>query len=153
MMVETDDFEIEQQKKIGIFFAQLRVKAELTQRDIGRLSQVGQAVITKFEKAQVNFKISTLQILARVHGYRLKIYLEPIGGGEDILVEPDPNFDHTRLYRGNSLKKNPTRKKTRKVVKKPEPILEGPQVQYDNDEEFDTEREMAALRAKFGIKS
>lgn len=150
-MVENDDFEIEQQKKIGIFFAQLRVKAGLTQRDIGRLSQVGQAVITKFEKSQVNFKISTLQILARVHGYRLKIYLEPIDGGEDILVEPDPNFDHVRLYRGNTLRKNPTKKKPRRVVKKSKPILEGPQVQYDNDEEFDTEKEMAALRKRLGI--
>lgn len=145
-----DEFEEQQLKDIGTFFAQLRYKKGKTQRGVGSLSNIGQAAVTKFEKAQSDFRFTTLQALAKAYGYRVRLVLVPIEQGEDILVEPDPNYRTTRHYPKST---TTPRKKTTGRRKKKEhvAILPGPQVHYDNDDEWDTEKEMAALRQRLGI--
>lgn len=148
-MIPRDDFEIEQLKDIGIFFAQLRYRKNKTQRDVGFMANLGQAAVTKFEKSQVDFKFGTMQVIARVLGYRVELYLVPLEGGEKILVEPDPNYRTKRSYANGTVVRSQPR--VRRKPKKKQEILPGPQVEYETDDEFDTAKEMAALRARLGI--
>lgn len=143
-----DEFEEQQLKDIGTFFAQLRYKKGKTQRGVGSLSNIGQAAVTKFEKAQSDFRFTTLQALAKAYGYRVQLTLIPIGEGEDILVEPDPNYRTSRHYPKTAVSRPKKAPRKKKVTG---PILSGPQVEYDNDDEFDTAKEMAALRQRLGI--
>lgn len=146
-----DEYEAAQLTDVGTFFAQQRYKAGKTQRQLADENQMSQNTITRLEKGQQDFKFSMLQRLAKIFGYRLELWLVPIEGGEAIPLKPDPKLRRTRAWGENTFTLSKPRKK---AIRKPKPrpaILEGPQVEYKTSDEFDIEKEMAAMRQRLGV--
>ena len=150
-MLSLDEFEIQQVKDLGEVIAQQRLAQGKTQRQLGVDAEMGQPSITAFETASRDFKFSTFQTLARALGYRLDISLVPIDGGEAVSGRPDPKLRSTRTYDGGKGRKYPNRKPAVRKPRPVKPINPGPQVEYDSDDEFDTERELAAMRERLGV--
>ena len=147
----SDEFEIQQTKDLGLVIAQQRYAQGKTQRDLGSEADIGQAAVTAFETASRDFKFSTFQTLARTLGYRLDISLVPISGGDPVSGRPDPSLQKTRTYDGGVGRRYPNRKPAVRKQKTRKAILEGPQVESETDDEFDIDKEMAAIRARLGV--
>lgn len=147
-MFSRDEFEEQQAKDLGEFFAQLRYKVRKTQREIGELARASQATITHIELAKTDLRLSTVQKLARVFGYRIEIYFVPVDGGEPVIAKPDPKLRSVRTYGGNTFTLSGPRKKAVRSVK---PRTAGPQVHYENEGEFDIDAEMMAMRQRLGV--
>lgn len=148
-MIPWDDYEKKQLKDIGLFFTQERYRQKKTQRQVSEEFGAGQAGVSIFEKGLNDFRFSTLQKLARTLGYRVELRLipmdrDPVKGS--ILAKPDLNAQSTREYGGNTFKLSGPRRIRRPVKHKP--IEQAPDVDYEFEDEFDTEKEVAALRAR-----
>lgn len=150
-MLSLDEFEIQQTKDLGEVIAQQRLAQGKTQRQLGIDAQMGQASVTAFEKADRDFKFSTFQTMARALGFRLDISLVPIDGGDPVSGRPDPKLRSTRTYDGGKGRKYPNRKPAVRKPRPVKPINPGPQVEYDSDDQFDTEKELAAMRVRLGM--
>lgn len=147
-MIERDKFEIQQQKDLGEFFAQLRYKRNKTQYDVAVEMESGQSIVSQTEAGISDSRLSTLQAMARANGYRLEIAVVPID--EDIptriVARPNPEDRSTRTYGGNTFNLKGPRKARRDTKHKP--IEKAPDVEYEFEGEFDAEKEVAALRAR-----
>jgi transcriptional regulator with XRE-family HTH domain len=152
-MAPNDEFEIQQVKDIGSFFRQLRFKRNKSQREMANELGCSQATLTRFELAQDGYRFSQLQKIARGYGYRLEISVVPMDENIDtrIVAKPDPEvLVPVNGVRDTKHGRNPSeitssgdkyqgRKKSTKKYD---------QVTYEDDEEFDIEAEMAAMRAR-----
>lgn len=119
---------------IGVFFAKLRYRSGQTQREVGRGTGLGQNAITCFERGTKDFKFSTLYRMAKIFGYNLEIRLVPISGeGAVLTVDHAPEPLAKRTYA--------------KKVKKP---IDN-EIQYDSDDQFDSDKEIAAMRERLGV--
>lgn len=153
-MLEKDEFEKQQISDIGKFFAQLRYKRKKTQREIGEWINGSQMAVTQFERAQSDFKFTTLQTFARAFGYRVKVVLVPLDEGIDTELEARPNPDEPISRTDFDTNSGRSFGNRKPAVRKPRPrppVSEGPQVEYETDDEFDIEKEMAAMRERFGV--
>ncbi len=135
-MPPRDDFEIEQTRDIGRFFAQLRIKMNKSQRELAELVGCSQATITKFEKASEEYRFSSLQKIARTMGYRLEISVVPIDESINTRIVARPNSDLPLV---------PVREQRRK---KPQRVHTVREIKYETEDEFDVEAEMALVRER-----
>ncbi len=87
MTRELSEFELEQRESVGRCFAEEREALGLTQRQLAEDMGRGQAQVTRFEKGQQDFKLSTLQEWPAYFGYYIEINLIPMETEEEDDVE------------------------------------------------------------------
>jgi transcriptional regulator with XRE-family HTH domain len=136
-MRDRDEFEINQVKDIGKFFAQLRFKRNKSQREEAEELGCSQATLTRFEQGKDEYRLSLLQKFAAHYGYRLEISIVPIDESIDTrtVLRPDPN-----IILPTTGVREPRKNKPKLV----QPV----EVVYEDPDDFDIEAEMAAMRTR-----
>lgn len=149
-MRDRDEFELNQAREIGSFFKQLRFKRNKSQKEEAEEIGCSQATLSYFEIGRDDYRFSLLQKMAEHYGYRLEVSLVPIDESIDtrIVAKPDPGFDvpsngvrDTKYVRGTGR------------LKSKEPKIKPTIVVYEDEDTFDTQAELAAMRSRLGIAS
>lgn len=156
-MRNRDEFELQQVRDIGAFFRQLRFKRNKSQKDEAAEIGCSQATLTYFEKGRDDYRFSMLQKIAHHYGYRVEVSLVPVDESitTRVVARPDPDFEvPVNGVRDTKYGREPS-EITSEGVRKPrarKPQLV-PDVQYDTEDEFDTQAELAAMRKRLGLAS